>query len=115
MTTCKFPHACEASVQVYGVLPAATAFMVYYSWLSSYFSKKWLFYVTAAPFMVFYALFAWVLYPNRALIHPALPKGLDERWQVKTMVHRTLYKNQQNFQSSLQHLKADSHNKLCYI
>uniref|UniRef100_A0A6T6X1H5 ADP,ATP carrier protein n=1 Tax=Hemiselmis tepida TaxID=464990 RepID=A0A6T6X1H5_9CRYP len=68
-------------LKVYGVLPAATMFMVYYSWLSSVFSKKWLFYVTAVPFMAFYGLFAWVLYPNRALIHPTLPKDLDERWQ----------------------------------
>uniref|UniRef100_A0A6U4VLG5 ADP,ATP carrier protein n=1 Tax=Hemiselmis andersenii TaxID=464988 RepID=A0A6U4VLG5_HEMAN len=68
-------------LKVYGVLPAATMFMVYYSWLSSIFSKKWLFYVTAMPFMAFYGLFAWVLYPNRDLIHPALPKNMDERWQ----------------------------------
>lgn len=57
-------------------------FMVYYAWLSSVFSKKALFYVTAIPFMIFYALFALVLYPNRGLIHPPMPKGLDERWQV---------------------------------
>mmetsp|Transcript_25194 Transcript_25194/g.63606 ORF Transcript_25194/g.63606 Transcript_25194/m.63606 type:complete len:572 (+) Transcript_25194:167-1882(+) len=68
-------------LKVYGVLPAATMFMVYYSWISSYFSKKALFYVTALPFMAFYAIFAWVLYPNRELIHPPLPKGVDERWQ----------------------------------
>lgn len=73
-------------LKVYGVLPAATAFMVYYSWISSYFSKTALFYVTAAPFMAFYALFAWVLYPNRSLIHPALPKGLDERWQYPALL-----------------------------
>mmetsp|Transcript_56412 Transcript_56412/g.138464 ORF Transcript_56412/g.138464 Transcript_56412/m.138464 type:complete len:592 (+) Transcript_56412:69-1844(+) len=73
-------------LKVYGVLPAATMFMVYYSWISSYFSKKALFYVTAAPFMFFYGLFAWVLYPNRQLIHPALPKGLDERWQYPALL-----------------------------
>jgi len=41
-----------AGAQVYGVLPAATMFMVYYSKISTIFDKKALFYVTAAPFMV---------------------------------------------------------------
>jgi len=73
-------------LKVYGVLPAATMFMVYYAQISSYFSKKTLFYVTALPFLGFYALFAWVLYPNRALIHPTLPTGLDERWQYAALL-----------------------------
>mmetsp|Transcript_1427 Transcript_1427/g.2879 ORF Transcript_1427/g.2879 Transcript_1427/m.2879 type:complete len:567 (+) Transcript_1427:142-1842(+) len=68
-------------LKVYGVLPAATAFMVYYSSISTIFSKQMLFYVTACPFLAFYVLFAFVLYPNRELIHPAMPAGLNERWQ----------------------------------
>ena len=42
----------RARTQVYGVLPAATAFMVYYSKISNIFSKNMLFYVTALPFLV---------------------------------------------------------------
>eukprot|EP00802_Teleaulax_amphioxeia_P005184 Tamp_05188.p1 GENE.Tamp_05188~~Tamp_05188.p1 ORF type:complete len:579 (-),score=160.89 Tamp_05188:1307-2875(-) len=66
-------------LKVYGVLPAATMFMVLYSKLSSIFSKDQLFYVTSVPFFVFYALFAFVLYPNRDKIHPPMPADIDER------------------------------------
>jgi len=68
-------------LKVYGVLPAATMFMVLYSKLSSMFSKDQLFYVTATPFFIFYGLFAFVLYPNRDLIHPEMPPAVlaDER------------------------------------
>jgi len=68
-------------LKVYGVLPAATMFMVLYSKLSSMFSKDQLFYVTATPFFLFYGLFAFVLYPNRDLIHPEMPPAVlaDER------------------------------------
>jgi ATP:ADP antiporter, AAA family len=66
-------------LKVYGVLPAATMFMVLYSKLSSIFSKDVLFYVTAVPFFIFYGLFAFVLYPNRDIIHPPMPPNIDER------------------------------------
>ena len=40
-----------------------------------------LFYVTATPFFIFYGIFAFVLYPNRDLIHPEMPPAVlaDER------------------------------------
>ena len=66
-------------LKVYGVLPAATMFMVLYSKLSSIFSKDQLFYVTAMPFFIFYAAFAFVLYPNRDIIHVPVPDDMDER------------------------------------
>ncbi|KAJ1484853.1 TLC ATP/ADP transporter-domain-containing protein [Baffinella frigidus] len=68
-------------LKVYGVLPAATLFMVYYSKISTVFDKKALFYVTAAPFLAFYALFAWVLYPMRETIHFPMPANVDERYK----------------------------------
>ena len=43
------------------------------------FSKDVLFYVTVTPFFLFYGLFAFFLYPNRALIHRDIPKDMDER------------------------------------
>jgi len=66
-------------LKVYGVLPAATLFMVLYSKMSSIFSKDQLFYVTSLPFFAFYTLFAFVLYPNRDKIHPPMPPDMDER------------------------------------
>mmetsp|Transcript_2560 Transcript_2560/g.6145 ORF Transcript_2560/g.6145 Transcript_2560/m.6145 type:complete len:563 (-) Transcript_2560:1108-2796(-) len=68
-------------LKVYGVLPAATMFMLYYSRISNIFSKKALFYVTALPFMAFYAAFAYFIYPNREFLHPPIPDDLDERWK----------------------------------
>lgn len=59
-------------LKVYGVLPAATIFMLLYAKLSNVFSKKALFYVTAIPFIIWYAAFAYVLYPmvNEGMLHP---------------------------------------------
>jgi len=53
--------------------------MVLYSKMSSIFSKDQLFYVTSLPFFAFYTLFAFVLYPNRHIIHPPMPADMDER------------------------------------
>ncbi len=58
-----------AFLKVYGVVPAAMAFMVGYSWAANHLSKRSLFYVTIVPFFAFYALFAYVLYPNRHNLH----------------------------------------------
>jgi len=62
-------------LKLYGVLPAATAFIVTYSKLSNILSRKALFYVTLIPFFVFYSLFAFVAFPARDVIH-FLP-GID--------------------------------------
>lgn len=67
-----------AFLKVYGVVPAATIFMLVYSNLASRLSSKTLFYLTIAPFMVFYAIFAFVLYPLRHALHPMsikVPEG----------------------------------------
>jgi AAA family ATP:ADP antiporter len=49
-------------------------FLVGYSKLSNVFSSKSvLFYVTLLPFFIFYTAFAFILYPNRDLIHNLLP------------------------------------------
>jgi AAA family ATP:ADP antiporter len=54
--------------------PCAMLFLVGYSKLSNVFSSKSvLFYVTLLPFFIFYTAFAFVLYPNRDLIHNLLP------------------------------------------
>ncbi len=73
-------------LKVWGVVPAAVVFMLIYAKLSNLLSKERLFYVTITPFLLFFALFALVLYPNRELLHPttfadqmqaALPLGFS--------------------------------------
>ena len=57
-------------LKFWGVLPAAILFMLIYAKLSNILSKENLFYVTLLPFLVFFGLFAYVLYPNREMLHP---------------------------------------------
>ncbi len=57
-------------LKVWGVVPCAILFMLIYAKLSNMLSKENLFYVTILPFLLFFALFAWVLYPNREMLHP---------------------------------------------
>lgn len=61
-----------AFLKIYGVLPAATAFIALYSNLSNMMGKKTLFYVTCIPFFIFFAFFDAVIYPNADLFHPSL-------------------------------------------
>lgn len=57
-------------LKVYGVVPCAILFMLVYAKLSNMLSKENLFYAAIIPFIVFFGLFAWVLYPNKVLLHP---------------------------------------------
>jgi len=61
-----------AFLKIYGVLPAAAAFIALYSELSNKLPKSTLFYVTCVPFFLFFAAFDAFLYPNRDLLHPSL-------------------------------------------
>jgi AAA family ATP:ADP antiporter len=61
-----------AFLKIYGVLPAATAFIALYSQLSNVLSKKTLFYVSCIPFFTFFGLFDLFIYPNAAYLHPSL-------------------------------------------
>lgn len=72
-------------LKVWGVLPFAILFMVLYAKLSNKLSKPALFYSTITPFIVFFALFATVIYPAREFLHPnaladslqaTLPQGM---------------------------------------
>jgi AAA family ATP:ADP antiporter len=67
-----------AFLKVYGVVPAAAAFMLGYAKLANTVSPRSLFYLTLAPFVVFYLAFAFVLYPLKDVLHPlsiAVPTG----------------------------------------
>lgn len=72
-------------LKVWGVVPAAILFMFVYAKLSNMLSKENLFYTTIIPFLIFFGVFAYFLYPNRDLLHPNasadylqsfLPEGL---------------------------------------
>jgi len=52
------------------VVPFAVLFMVVYAKLSNVLSKQALFYATLLPFILFFALFALVLYPAKEFLHP---------------------------------------------
>lgn len=64
-------------LKLYGVMPCATVFIVMYSKLSNMLGKQTLFYVTLLPFFVFYGVFAFVLFPNRDMLHFPLADGTD--------------------------------------
>jgi AAA family ATP:ADP antiporter len=57
-------------LKLWGVLPFAVIFMLFYSKLSNLFSKPKLFYTMISVFIGFFALFLFVLYPNRDVLHP---------------------------------------------
>lgn len=58
-----------AFLKVYGTIPAATGFMVLYSYLSSKLSTINLFYAILAPFFAFFTTFAFLVYPNHQRLH----------------------------------------------
>lgn len=57
-------------IKVWLVVPSAIIFMLIYAKLSSVLSKKALFYAVISPFLLFFALFAVVIYPNVDSLHP---------------------------------------------
>lgn len=58
-------------IKLIGTVPGAIIIMLIYSKLSNVFNREQLFYVTLVPFIVFFGLFAFVIYPNRELLHPS--------------------------------------------
>ena len=59
-------------LKVWGVLPMAILFMIIYAKLSNKLSKQALFYATISPFIIFFGLFATVIYPAREFLHPTM-------------------------------------------
>lgn len=57
-------------LKTFGVVPAAILFMLVYAKLSNVLSKENLFYVTLLPFVIFFGLFAFVMYPARESLMP---------------------------------------------
>jgi AAA family ATP:ADP antiporter len=71
-------------LKTYVNLPGAIGFTVLYSKLTNKYSREQVFYGVLTTFVAFFALFAFVIYPNQAFLHPhafidalaaALPAG----------------------------------------
>lgn len=59
-------------IKLLGTVPGAILIMLCYSKLSNVFNREKLFYLTLVPFVLFFGLFAFVLYPYRASLHPSV-------------------------------------------
>jgi len=57
-------------LKLYGTLPFAVLFMIIFAKMSNKLSKEKLFYASITPFIIFFGLFATVLYPLRDSLHP---------------------------------------------
>ena len=58
-------------LKLWCVTPSAILFVLYYSKLTNILSKEAVLYAVVTPFLVFFALFAFVINPNFALLHPS--------------------------------------------
>jgi AAA family ATP:ADP antiporter len=73
--------------KIVGVVPGAIIAMLLYTKLSTRLSRKKLFFASVIPFLLFFALFAFVLYPYRSALHPSdtLIEELSQSWpRLKT-------------------------------
>ncbi len=59
-------------LKLYGVTPSAILFMVIFVKMANALSRENLFYTIIIPFLVFFACFAWIIYPNRYALHMGL-------------------------------------------
>ena len=72
-------------VKVWAMFPGAVLMTLLFAWLSNRFPRETVFYIIISIFLVYFAVFTFILYPIRDLIHPhaladhlegVLPKGL---------------------------------------
>lgn len=57
-------------IKVWAILPSAILFTFIYTYLSNRYSQEKVFYLITSSFLVFFGLFAFVLYPQRDQLHP---------------------------------------------
>lgn len=71
-------------IKLWAVLPSAILFTLLFTRLSNWFSREKVFYITLSIFLVFFLVFAFILYPAQEWLHPneladsmqaALPQG----------------------------------------
>lgn len=63
---------CLSFLKLYGVTPAAILFMIIFIKLANVFSRERLFYVILTPFLAFFGLFAFFIYPNKEALHMSM-------------------------------------------
>jgi len=59
-------------LKFWGVTPASILFVILYAKLSNILSKENLFYTCIIPFVIFFGAFAFIIYPNKAFLHPSI-------------------------------------------
>lgn len=57
-------------LKLWGTMPAAFLFMLFYSKITDLLSREKIFYLCLAPFLVFFGAFAFLIYPNIHILHP---------------------------------------------
>ncbi len=58
-------------LKLYCVTPAAVLFVLIYAKLTNVLSRENVFYAVITPFLVFFGLFAFIIYPNLDVLHPS--------------------------------------------
>jgi AAA family ATP:ADP antiporter len=59
-------------LKFWGVTPTSILFVILYAKLSNVLSKENLFYTCIVPFIAFFGAFAFIIYPNKDLLHPSV-------------------------------------------
>ncbi len=59
-------------LKLYCVTPAAILFVVLYAKLTNAMSRENVFYAVVAPFIIFFGIFGFVIYPNLHMLHPSV-------------------------------------------
>ncbi|MBS0271017.1 MAG: NTP/NDP exchange transporter [Proteobacteria bacterium] len=62
-----------------GDIPCAILFFFIYAKLSNILSREKLFYSCLIPFLIFFGVFAFIIYPNREFLHPTLESVITLR------------------------------------
>lgn len=57
-------------IKTYVNLPTAIGFTALYTKLCDRFEQKNVFYICTVPFLIFFGIFAWAIYPNTGFLHP---------------------------------------------
>lgn len=76
---------CLSFLKLYGVTPAAILFMIVFMKLANVFSRERLFYVILSPFLIFFGLFAFVIYPNKEALHMSIASIQAAQASVPTL------------------------------
>ncbi len=58
-------------LKLWGTTPSAILFMILYTKLSNVFNKERIFYMCITPFIIFFGLFAFIIYPHVDILHPS--------------------------------------------